>query len=160
MKRKSNRDRRNWRSLCEQVGADDGVDPRKFFQSARERRPHRKTLQLCGQVRRVLDLVLTGECDDDLLRELLVQDVQPAPDASRLMVTVMPIDPHLARRHDQILQRLAAITPRLRSEIANSIHRRKTPQLLFQFVLPTTPAASTSSAANDELNVDLAGENE
>ena len=32
----------------------------------------RKTLQLCKQVERTLSLVLTGECSDDVLRDLLV----------------------------------------------------------------------------------------
>ena len=104
----------------------------------------------------MLDYVLTGECDDDLLRGLLVQDVRPAPDASRLLVTVTPVDPALIDRSDQILQKLAFVAPRLRFEMAQSIRRRKTPQLLFQVVLPTAGAPETSGAPGTEKPADVA----
>ena len=38
----------------------------------------RHTLQMCSEVRRALDLILTGECDDDVLRGLYVEQVIPA----------------------------------------------------------------------------------
>lgn len=117
----------------------DGVDRRRQFQTREAAKPDRKTYQLCGQVRRVLDYVLTGECDDDLLRGLMVQDVRPAPDAARLMVTVSPLDPALIDRSEQILQKLSHVAPQLRYEVSQSIRRRKTPQLMFQVALPSPP---------------------
>ena len=135
---KRNRSRRKPRpdqSCCDSPGADDGVDPRQYFKPHASTKPHRKTLQLCGQVRRVLDYVLSGECDDDLLRGLIVQEVRPAPDASRLLVTVTPLDASRPTSAEQILARLAAISPQLRYEVSQSIHRRKTPQLMFEVAL-------------------------
>jgi ribosome-binding factor A len=95
----------------------------------------RKTLQLCSQVADTLSYVLSGECDDELLRDLQVMSVVPAPDASQLLVTVYPVvatdatfDAALVR------QRLLAAVGRLRSEVAASITRKKAPKLLFQVV--------------------------
>ena len=111
--------------------------------SFRSPRPDRKTLQLCGQIADTLNYVLTGELDDDLLRNLYVQSVRPAPDASRLLVSVAPLDANDAERTDQILQKLLIHTPKIRSEVARSIHRRKTPELTFVVVRPEEPERPT-----------------
>jgi hypothetical protein len=95
----------------------------------------RKTLQLCSQVADTLNYVLSGDCHDELLQDLQVMSVVPAPNASQLLVTVYPIvatdatfDPAEVRR------RLLAAVGRLRSEVAASITRRKAPRLLFQVI--------------------------
>jgi ribosome-binding factor A len=108
-------------------------------QSFRPQRTDRKTLQLCGQIADTLNYVLSGELGDDLLRNLYVESVRPAPDASRLLVSVAPLDAADANRADQILQKLLIYAPRIRSEVAQSIHRRKTPELSFVVVQPTDP---------------------
>lgn len=112
-------------------------------------RTDRKTLQLCGQIRDTLNYVLTGELDDDLLRNLYVENVQPAPDASRLLVSVAPLDAGDAERTDQILQKLLIHTPRIRSEVARSIHRRKTPELSFVVVRPEEPQPDVDQDVDD-----------
>lgn len=98
--------------------------------------PHRKALQLCHQVAETLNYVLSGECDDDVLRNVYVVRVDPAPDVGQMMVTVAPLDPKGAAAPEVILSRLAHATSKLRSEVASSIHRRKTPQLLFRVIAP------------------------
>lgn len=110
------------------------VDPHDPYQSEQTRRPHRKTLQLCSQIQRTLEYVLSGEMDDDVLRGLMVQEVRPAPDASRLLVTVIPLDEGVSA--ETILHKLAIASRRLRTEIARSINRRKTPQLTFEVFVP------------------------
>ena len=100
------------------------------------RAPDRKTLQLCGQVRKALDYVLSGETGDDLLRQLYVADVLPAPDASRLLATVAPIDPRADLDPAQILDKLDRVQPLLRSEVARSINRKKVPDLTFTLAGP------------------------
>jgi hypothetical protein len=96
---------------------------------------HRKTLQLCSQVADTLNYVLSGECDDELLQNLQVMSVVPAPNSSQLLVTVYPLattdttcDATEIRRH------LVKAIGRLRSEVAASITRKKAPRLLFQVV--------------------------
>ena len=49
---------------------------------------NRKALQLCGEVGRTLSQVLAWESGDDLLRDVVVDSVTPAPDSSRLLVIV------------------------------------------------------------------------
>lgn len=113
--------------------------PRSRGGPRRGPRHDRKTLQLCQQVGRTLSYVLSGECDDDLLRDLVVESVTPCPDASRLMVHVRPLT--LANQVDPvaILARLAAHHERLRFEVANSITRRKAPELAFQVITEGPP---------------------
>src|SRR5947207_1446903 len=73
---------------CHEVGPDDGADPRTFFRKPSRRVTNRKALQLCGEVARTLSWVLGGECGDEVLRDLIVDSVVPAPDSSRLLVTL------------------------------------------------------------------------
>lgn len=124
----------DWQQHSSTRSEEDGADPRDFFKPQQQRRPHRKTLQLCSQIQRTLEYVLSGEMDDDVLRGLMVQQVRPAPDASRLLVTVVPLDEGVSA--ETILHRLAIVSGRLRTEIARSINRRKTPQLSFEVMLP------------------------
>ena len=92
----------------------------------------RKTLQLCKQVERILNLLISGEFDDDILVNLVVESVQPAPNASQLLVTVSSFAE--GELHPiVILQRLHAVAGLLRSEVAASISRKRAPQLLFTY---------------------------
>ncbi|CAN5650135.1 hypothetical protein BH23PLA1_BH23PLA1_01320 [soil metagenome] len=102
------------------------------------RRPaiSRKALQLCGQVARTLEGVLAGELDDDVLRNLLVVSVVPAPDESRLLVTVGPCAPGLPFDPLQVMAHLSAASVRLRAEVAADITRRRAPTLIFQVAGP------------------------
>lgn len=115
----------------------------RYIASDQPRRPDRKTLQLCGQIADTLNYVLTGELDDDVLRNVYVERVEPAPDASRLMVHVAPLDANDPTPPALMLQRLHEASATLRSEVAASIHRRKTPQLSFCIVRPDLPAEGT-----------------
>lgn len=108
------------------------------FASSRGSGDDRKTLQLCSQVADTLNYVLSGECDDELLQNLQVLSVVPAPNASQLLVTVYPItatDPQF--NASDVHRRLSGAVGRLRSEVAASITRKKAPRLLFQVVLFT-----------------------
>ncbi len=113
-----------------------GVDPDDFAPQpygSRQRRPDRKTLQLCSQVADTLNLVLPGDEGDDVLGELQVISVVPAPDAGQLLVVVAPMLSN-GPSEGAVNARLAESARRLREEVAASITRRKAPKLLFQFV--------------------------
>jgi ribosome-binding factor A len=99
-------------------------------------RPDRKTLQLCSQVARELQFILMGECDDDLLRELQVESVLPAPNSSRLLVSVSSAAIDDPAEMAEMLHRLHQQMGFLRSEVAMSINRRKAPELMFRVVKP------------------------
>lgn len=118
---------------CEQLHEDDGIDPRELAKSEGQPRRHdRKTLQLCRQVADTLSLVLAGEFDDELLHNLEVVSVEPAPDASQLLVGVCPAIPGEQVDAAQVMERLAKVSGRLRSEVAAAITRKRAPRLLFQ----------------------------
>jgi ribosome-binding factor A len=133
--------RRQLESLCADIQPDDGVDPKLFFRRQKKSWParepgavHRKSWQLCSQVAETLNLVLTGECGDQVLQGLQVVAVEPAPNAAQLLVLVTssPTDP--APDPSAVLQHLAAAHGRLRSAVAGAIVRRRAPKLTFQYL--------------------------
>lgn len=94
---------------------------------------NRKALQLCRQVERTLGIVLAGQCGDNVLRDLLVQSVVPAPDSTRLLVTLTFSGP-ASIGIGEVLSRLQRAHGLLRGEVASAIHRRKVPELTFQIL--------------------------
>jgi ribosome-binding factor A len=136
---------------------------RERFLSPRAPRVDRKTLQLCRQIADTLNYVLSGELNDDVLRNVYVDSVQPAPDATRLLVSVALIDPNDPTPADKILHRLGLWSPRIRSEVAHSIHGRKTPELSYCVVRPEAPVTArppddAPSAVDDEFEASGEGE--
>ena len=128
----------NWKRVrrdsplpCDAVGPDDLIDPKLLFRPSPQRRDDRSTRRLCGQVRESLMYALAGSCRDEVLQSLYVAEVEPAPDASRLAVTLEVAEAALA---DAARTRLALVAGMLRAEVAASIHRRRTPELVFRVV--------------------------
>jgi ribosome-binding factor A len=113
--------------LCSAWTADDGTDPRFLLKRPQGKVSNRKTLQLCRQVERALSVILEG----DILRDLSVHSVLPAPDSSRLLVTFVYHGPETVASAD-VLAALHRSSAMLRAEVAASIHRRKTPELSFR----------------------------
>jgi ribosome-binding factor A len=131
---------RQLRSSCAEVGPDDGLDPRTAFRKPSGKVANRKALQLCGQVARTLNYVLGGECADELLRSVLVESVQPAPDSSRLLVTVCPAASAATTDPAAVLDHLHRAAGRLRAEVACAIHRKRAPELTFRVVSLEPPS--------------------
>jgi ribosome-binding factor A len=120
--------RRDLLRACAEAGPGDGLDPRYDRPDSPHKVANRKAVQLSGQVADTLALVLAGDADD-VLRDLLVVAVTPAPNSSRLLVTVAAdADP------DAVRGRLDRARARLRGEIASAIHRRRVPDLTFRVV--------------------------
>ena len=91
----------------------------------------RKDLQLCAQVRDALWFVLGSTVGDESLADLQVVSVEPLPDATRLLITLAaPNETDLAKASSQLQDATKAI----RAEVAASINRRKTPELVFRVV--------------------------
>lgn len=121
------------KQMCGVINGDDAVDPKHYFYNKRKSKDkYRKAFQLCRQVADTLQLVLTD--DDPMLDGLVVIDVVPAPDSRRMLV-ILRLDADkdvTASEVEEIMKRLRTHVPRLRSEIAQTITRRKTPQLVFE----------------------------
>lgn len=95
-----------------------------------ERKTSHKTMQLCRQAQRALMLALAGECGDQLLREVYVDAVVPAPDASRLLVRLIVPARSNASAGD-VMQRLEGVAGKLRAHVARAITRKRAPELTF-----------------------------
>ena len=106
-----------------------------FFRRSGSKKADQKARQLCRQVYRTLSVALPG-CSDEVLQDLTVVSVDPAPDAGHLLVTVSagagaggPVT------LPDLLDRLGRANGRLRSEVARDIVRKRAPELAFR-VLP------------------------
>lgn len=132
--------RRPNESLAADLGPDDGLDAREFH-DRRQRHalstrndPGRKARQLCEQVRQSLMNALSS-LGDEVLHNLQVVSVEPAPNTGRLRVTVAVATVDVADR-TTIEEHLAAAQQHLRWEIAQAIHRRKVPEIGFVIAYP------------------------
>lgn len=91
--------------------------------SRRDRRAGHKDQQLCRQVQRALSLALEGE-----LADLSIQAVFPLAGSARLLVQVMIPD---RGRTLEMLEQLRVCTGALRARVAQSISRKRVPELTF-----------------------------
>lgn len=124
--------RKNLMPLCSEPGPGDGLDPR-FDPPSAGKVANRKALQLCGQVVDALGGFL-ADAGDDVLRELLIVSVTPAPNSSRLLVTVAPAPTGAAPEAAVVLEHLQHALARLRAEVAAAIHRKRVPELAFRMI--------------------------
>lgn len=131
------RTREKMLEMCGEIHEDDGVDPREYFKIGRgPRKLDHKAKQVCRQAAETLDQVLSGETGDRQLACLRVVSVHPAPDASRLLVTVVANCTNEEFNRTEIEARLQVSAGRLRSAVASAITRRKAPTLAFVLLGP------------------------
>ena len=127
------KDKQNWRRAKCARANDDGPD---YVRDSRRRQQDNKLGQMCRQVQRTISLSLSGECHDEVLNELCVHSVIPAPDAGRLLVQVYFPNPRAAVSLVDLLRRLEDVTAWLRREVARAIVRKRAPELAFQLICP------------------------
>lgn len=98
-----------------------------------DRQADRKAQQFCRQVERALNLALAERSARTEIGGLFVDEVSPAPDCGRLLVhVVIPADRTVA----EVMSALRREAPRLRSEVAAAITRKRAPELAFIPALP------------------------
>jgi len=121
-----------------------------------QQRGHRghKDLQVCRQVFDALTYAL-AEIDDPVIAELVLVSVTPAPNASRVLVSLVLASAGVDERsesggedttgraggagtnaprgisHGTALARLAAVAAGLRAEVAAELTRKRVPELVF-----------------------------
>ncbi len=101
-----------------------------MFAPAVDRRSERKERQLCRQVHEALGYALPA-LRDEILRDLWVIAVEPAPDAARLCAVV---EAPRGTSMEEVTARLDRAAGLLRTEVAQAITRKRTPTLTFRVV--------------------------
>lgn len=97
------------------------------------RQSQRKAQQFCHQVQRALNLALANCNAGDGTSGVFVEAVLPAPDCGHLLVQVLIPDGAPVADAIGALRRNA---PRLRSEVAMAISRKRAPELSFVPAFP------------------------
>ncbi len=98
-----------------------------------DRQAQRKARQFCRQVQRALNLALADGNAGDGINGLFIEDVSPAPDCGRLLAHVLIPD---GRAVADAIGALRRDAPRLRSEVAMAIARKRAPELSFVPAFP------------------------
>ncbi len=91
-----------------------------------------------------------GERGDDRLDCLRVESVQPAPDSSRLLVTLVADCALKDFDREAIDRQLQAAAGRLRTAVAEAITRRKAPSLVFAVLAPVEAGHVREKGARHE----------
>lgn len=133
MKQRPSHSRRGYQP-CESMGADDGMDARDLFRGSSRKKSHHKAHQLCRQVMETINYLLAGDLCDVRLHQIMVDSVMPAPDASRLLVSVRLTDVHPDSDLLEIQAALQGASGLIRCEVAGVIQRKKAPELVFQLI--------------------------
>lgn len=95
-----------------------------------------KDRQVCRQVADAVSWYL-AETDDPLLADLLVIQVDPAPSAARVLVTLAAARGEIDTV--EVMSHLREVADEMREEVAAEVHRRHAPELSFR-VLPMVPS--------------------
>ena len=94
-----------------------------------------KTLQLCKEASRIVTLVLAGETQHPLLRDLHVLSVVPEQEGQSLYVTVAHYGNDLQVSVDEILAALKQMQGLLRCALAQAVNRKNSPTLRFRYAI-------------------------
>ncbi|MEQ1827155.1 MAG: ribosome-binding factor A [Pirellula sp.] len=87
-------------------------------------------MQLCAQVQQTLSMLIDEVCCD-CAASVSIGRVIPAPHASHLMVFVQVADAEDESDLERVRHLVESKSGYMRSEVAQSIHRRKAPNLSF-----------------------------
>jgi ribosome-binding factor A len=118
----------------------------------RERRARgrsRDAERAIGPLRREIERTLSyalAAARDPRLRDLAIVGVEPAPDASCFEVTVAAGEPLDAEARAAVAASLDAARGELRSEIARSLQRKRTPELRFAIAAAVVAEAGEPEA--------------
>ena len=129
---KDSRKRAEARSLCADLFPDDGSPARRRKESRADTTDDRKTMQLCAQIQRALHGVIPVP-GSPMLEGLIVEAVEPNPDASTLRV-VLSVPPSSAYPIASLRQRLSDMAGFIRSAVMPHIHRKRVPRLTFELI--------------------------
>jgi hypothetical protein len=119
------------RQLCDEIGPEDGVDPRLLPTLHLSEKQSHKGKQLCKVAQRVLSLKM-GEFSDPQLQLLSVLKVTSLHAGRSLLVVLSYEDSGLPEQELLIQQSLHAVEGSLRTAIAQSVKRKRIAALKFE----------------------------
>ena len=125
-------------SLCAEPAPDDGIDPRLERRHVMRRGTTRKSQQLARQIEHAVALEL-AESHDSVLRDLQIVSVTPDPDDRRFLVQTTTYSAIASIDRIEAIDALVRATAPMRRAVAESIHRKRAPEIAFDFVPPRTP---------------------
>ena len=96
--------------------------------SSLDRKVLRKTQQFCRQVQRALNLALASGDSQIQGCEIFVDEVSPAPDCGHLLAHIVVSG---SCAISEAMEWLRLNRPRLRTEVAMSIARKRAPEIAF-----------------------------
>jgi len=103
--------------------------PDEDYATSRRRARDRKVRMLCAQVGHALDFALTEEAPE-VAEHAMVEAVEPDPHGGRLLVLLRAFE--LDELETEALQEhVQHARGRLRTSVANYIHRKRAPELVF-----------------------------
>ena len=120
--------------LCDEIGPEDGVDPRVIARAMDRKTKNHKSERLGKEARHTLSMVFAGELSDPVFQELEVVDVAATDDGQFLIVSLTRIDNSFNIDETQILEKCQAVQGYLRSAIASAVKRKRVPNLKFELV--------------------------
>lgn len=129
---RTTRQRRRWPPRTGELHAECGALPGAAFACASA--ADTRSLQLCAQARRALEFAIGAECRDEALTDLVVVDVMPDPTVRRLRVWLQGPAGMNEEDRGHRLSRLCAARGFLRAQVADAIHRKRTPELIFELL--------------------------
>lgn len=112
-------------------GKSSALSADSLFGMVADRKLERKERQLCRQVQEAISEALAS-IDDDVLLDVWVCNVEPAPDAGRLAII---LEAPARISPDDVLARIEKIAGYLRAEVAGAITRKRVPTLTFRVMV-------------------------
>ncbi len=106
--------------------------PEDDYAESRNREKDRKDRMLSAQVERALGFALHEEAPE-LADSLLVENVEPCPNAGRLLVRLREVVRTEAGSFE-LERQVRESKGRLRSSVANYINRKRAPELVFAVI--------------------------
>ncbi|MCH9696736.1 MAG: ribosome-binding factor A [Gammaproteobacteria bacterium] len=117
--------------LCAEWREDDGFDPRLESSHEDNRCDDKHLRQVCKQAQRVISRLLLEVSTPICLNTVFVSSVDSEQHGQQLCVTVAHASRAFACDSAEVVQALQELQGAIRSELAHSLHRRRTPQLRF-----------------------------
>ena len=120
--------------LCGEIRSGDGVNPRYDSRGSGRKSGGYKLNQMCKEARKVLSSIFQGETVEPILSWLQIANVEIEGEGQFLTVTITNCEKDLDLCEEEVKLALARAKGYLRTEIAQTINRKRIPMLKFKYI--------------------------